>query len=68
MSRSADPAAAAWDALTAFLRSAPTDWQRTAPRLMSGVDALKVEQSLAKAWRQIGAFVSVSGTVALRGN
>jgi hypothetical protein len=29
---------------------------------MSGVDARKVEQGLAKAWRQIGAFVSVSGT------
>jgi hypothetical protein len=62
MSQSPDPAAAARDALTAFLRSAPADWQRTAPRLMSGVDARKVEQGLAKAWRQIGAFVSVSGT------
>jgi len=62
MSQSPDPAAAARDALTAFLRSAPADWQRTAPGLMSGVDARKVERALAKAWRQIGAFVSVSGT------
>ena len=62
MSQSTDPAAAARDALTAFMRSAPADWQRTGPGLMSGVDAQKVEQGLAKAWRQIGAFVSVSGT------
>jgi len=62
MSQSTDPAAAARDALTAFLRSAPADWQRTAPGLMSGVDAQEVEQGLAKTWRQIGAFVSVSGT------
>jgi hypothetical protein len=61
MSQSADPAAAARDALAAFLRSTPADWQHTAPGLMSGVDAQKAEQSLAKAWQQIGAFVSVSG-------